>query len=73
MTKTKCRNIFKTVQKIKIMNYWTVIVVYNVDLGQYDSGFTHTDYSKKLSIVGVSITTTKAELINTIVHEAKHI
>ena len=60
-------------QTIDINGYWTVVVCYNADLGELNSGFTATDYSKRLSVVGIGLTTNKQELINTIVHEAKHV
>ena len=60
-------------QDFDIVGYWDVTVVYNVWLGQKDTGFTYTDFNKKRSIVGVSVSSSKGELINTIVHEAKHL
>ena len=60
-------------QDIDIDGYWHIIVVYNVFLGQDNAGFTHTDFSKRLSIVGIGMTTSKKQFINTISHEAKHI
>ena len=60
-------------QEIDIDGYWTLIICYNVFLGQDNAGFTHTDFSKKLSIVGIGRTTSKEQFINTIAHEAKHI
>ena len=60
-------------QDIDINGYWKIIVVYNAFLGNKDTGFTHTDFSKKRSIVGISDTTSKEQLMNTIVHEAKHV
>ena len=59
-------------QEIDIEGYWKIIVCYNVYLGQDNAGFTHTDFSKKLSIVGIGMTTSKKQFINTISHEAKH-
>jgi hypothetical protein len=41
-------------------------------LGQYNAGFTHTDYKKKLTIIGIGKVTSKEEFLNTIAHEAKH-
>ena len=38
-----------------------------------DTGFTYTDYYKRRSIVGISPTTSQEQLLNTIVHEAKHV
>lgn len=60
-------------QSIDINGYWTVYICYNADLNELNSGFTATDYSKKMSIVAIGITTSKEEFINTIVHEAKHV
>ena len=60
-------------QEIDIEGYWKLIICYNVFLGQDNAGFTHTDFSKKLSIVGIGRTTSKEQFINTIAHEAKHI
>ena len=60
-------------QEIDIEGYWKIIVCYNVYLGQDNAGFTHTDFSKKLSVVGIGMTTSKKQFINTISHEAKHI
>ena len=34
-------------QNIDIEGYWRVIVVYCAELGQLNSGFTHTDFDKK--------------------------
>lgn len=60
-------------QNINIENYWKVIVCYNVYLGQEDAGFTHTDFNKKLSIVGIGKASSKKQFLNTVVHEAKHV
>ena len=60
-------------QEIDIAGYWTVIIVYNIYLGEKNSGFTHTDFNKKLSIVGIGKSDSKEQFLNTIVHEAKHI
>ena len=60
-------------QDIDIEGYWRIIVVYNAELGQENGGFTHTDYGKKLSIVGIGKASSKSQFLNTIVHEAKHI
>lgn len=60
-------------QNIDVNGYWKVIVVYNVYLGEPNTGFTQTDFSKRQSIVGISNVTNKSQLINTIVHEAKHV
>lgn len=60
-------------QDIDLNGYWHIIVIYNAFLGQEDSGFTHTNYNKKLTIVGIGESTSKEEFINTIAHEAKHV
>lgn len=60
-------------QTIDIEGYWTIHVCYNANLGELNSGFTATDYSKKMSVVAIGLTTSKSEMINTIVHEAKHV
>ena len=60
-------------QSIDINGYWTVRICYNIDLGEQNSGFTATDFNKKLSVVGISIATSKDEFFNTIIHEAKHV
>ena len=60
-------------QEIDVNGYWKIIVVYNVFLGSEDTGFTQTDFSKRLSIVGISNVSSVEQLINTIVHEAKHV
>lgn len=46
---------------------------YNVNLGKLNSGFTHTKFNRRLSIVGIGTTDSKEEFINTIAHEAKHV
>jgi hypothetical protein len=60
-------------QDIDVNGYWKIIVVYNVELGQKDGGFTYTDFKKKQSIVGIGKSTSDAQFLNTITHEAKHI
>lgn len=60
-------------QDIDIDGYWKVIVVYNVELGGFNTGFTQTDFTKRRSIVGIGKATSKEQFFNTIVHEAKHI
>jgi hypothetical protein len=42
-------------------------------LGEVNSGFTVTDYSKRLSVVAIGLTDSKAQLVNTISHEVKHV
>ena len=60
-------------QSIDINGYWTVKICYGADLGELNSGFTATDYSKRLSVLVIGHTTSRAEFLNTIVHEAKHV
>lgn len=60
-------------QNISINGYWDLIVCYNVYLGQDNAGFTHTNFKKRLSIVGIGIADSKKQMLNTIVHEAKHV
>ena len=60
-------------QDIDVDGYWKVIVIYNVSLGQYNAGFTHTDFNKRLSIVAIGQTTSKQQFMNTIAHEVKHL
>lgn len=61
-------------QDFDIDGYWTVIVVYDAPMGnEEDVGFTYTDFTRKRSVVGISSTTSQAQLLNTIVHEAKHV
>lgn len=60
-------------QDIDVEGYWKIIVIYDAPLGRKDVGFTYTDPSKKISIVGIAATSSQGELLNTIVHEAKHV
>ena len=60
-------------QDIDVDGYWNIIVCYDVFLGEQNAGFTHTDYGKRLSIVGIGKATSKEQFMNTIVHEAKHV
>lgn len=60
-------------QDIDVNGYWKIVVVYNAPLGNKDVGFTYTDPSKRTSIVGIAKTSSQGELLNTIVHEAKHV
>lgn len=60
-------------QDISIDGYWDIIICYGVYLREKNSGFTHTDFRKKRSIVGIGLADSKRQLINTIVHEAKHV
>ena len=60
-------------QDIDINGYWKIIVVYDVELGQKDGGFTYTNFEKKQSIVGIGKSTSSAQFLNTVTHEAKHL
>ena len=60
-------------QDIDINGYWKIIVVYDVELGQKDGGFTYTNFKKKQSIVGIGKSTSSAQFLNTVTHEAKHL
>lgn len=60
-------------QDIDINGYWTIIILYNVYLGDEDTGFTHTDFNKRRSIVGISDFSSKEQFFNTLIHEAKHV
>lgn len=60
-------------QDIDINGYWKIIVVYNVYLGQKNTGFTYTNFDKRKSVVGISETTSQEQFLNTVVHEAKHV
>ena len=60
-------------QNIDVNGYWKITVAYNVWLGEMDTGFTYTDFDRKKSIVGISLTTSNEQFFNTLVHEAKHV
>lgn len=60
-------------QDIQIEDYWDIIVVYDVYLGEKNSGFTHTNFTKQLSIVAIGKADSRKQFLNTIVHEAKHV
>ena len=60
-------------QDIDVEGYWKIIVIYDAPLGNKDVGFTYTNPRKKTSIVGIATTSSQEELLNTIVHEAKHV
>lgn len=62
-----------TKQLFHIRKYWTVAVCYDADLGELNSGFTRTDFNKRLSIVCIGLCDSYAEFLNTVVHEAKHV
>lgn len=60
-------------QDIDVCGYWKVIVIYNVPLGFKDVAFTHTNFKKRRSIVGISRFTSCDEFYNSIVHELEHL
>ena len=60
-------------QDIDIDGYWKLIVAYDVYLGELNSGFTHTDFTKKQSVVVIGKADSRRQFVNTIVHEAKHV
>lgn len=60
-------------QLFHIKKYWAVAVCYDADLGEVDSGFTQTDFNKRLSIVCIGKSSSRDEFMNTAVHEAKHV
>jgi hypothetical protein len=60
-------------QNIDINGYWKVIILYNVYLGELDTGFTYTDYSKRRSIVAISTSSSSEQFFNTLIHELKHL
>lgn len=60
-------------QTIDVNGYWTVIILYNVYLGDNNQGFTYTDSTKRKSIVGVGFYTSQQQLLNTLIHELKHV
>lgn len=60
-------------QDIDVNGYWKIIILYDVWLGKYNTGFTHTDFTKRRSIVAISPTTSKEQFLNTVAHEIKHL
>lgn len=60
-------------QDININNYWYVIILFNIYLGELDTGFTHTDFVKKRSIVAISYSSSREQFFNTAIHELKHL
>ena len=48
-------------------------MAYGDYLGEQVEGFTHTDFSKRTSVVVIALKGSKANILNTIVHEAKHV
>ena len=67
------RDALMTKQLFHIRNHWTVAVCYDADLGEINSGFTRTDFNKRLSIVCIGHATDSSEFLNTVVHEIKHV
>lgn len=45
----------------------------NISANNLNTGFTYSDLNKHRTIIVISKTTSKSELINTIVHEANHL
>ena len=60
-------------QNIDINGYWKVKIIYNAYLGYYNTGFTHTDYKNKVSVVGISLSTSCEEFMDTLIHEIRHL
>lgn len=60
-------------QVVDVDGYWTVVVGYNVYLGDLDSGFTNTIFSRKVSFVGIGEASSAKQFMNTIAHEIKHV
>lgn len=60
-------------QDIDINGYWKVVVLYDIWLGKLDTGFTHTNFNKKLSIVAISSASSQQQFLNTTIHELKHL
>ena len=60
-------------QSFSIAGYWDVIVLYFIDMNEYDAGFTKTYFNERRSIIGISYPTSQEQLFNTLVHEAKHL
>lgn len=60
-------------QSFSIAGYWDVMVLYGIDMNEYDAGFTKTYFDRKFSIIGISPYTNQEQFFNTLVHEAKHL
>lgn len=60
-------------QHIDIEGYWGITVYYNIPLKDGVKGFTYTEAEKRRSIVCIGELETRADFLNTIVHEAKHV
>lgn len=60
-------------QTIDVAGYWTVRVLYGVNLEFGVEGFTKTNFDKKLSVVGIGKSMTVDNFFNTLSHEAKHV
>lgn len=61
------------IQKIDVEGYWEITIIYNAYLGYYNTGFTQSDYKKKISIVGISLSTSCNQFMNTAIHELRHV
>lgn len=47
--------------------------IYNKISNEYDSGFTYSNPDYRASVVGINKTTSRAELIDSIIHEVDHV
>jgi len=61
------------IQNIDVEGYWKIKIIYNAYLGYYNTGFTQSDYKKKMSIVGISLSTSCEQFMNTTIHELRHV
>ena len=61
------------IQNIDVEGYWKIKIIYNAYLGYYNTGFTQSNYKKKVSIVGISLSTSCEQFINTMIHELRHV
>lgn len=60
-------------QIINIEKYWTIYIIYNINLWDKDTGFTRTNMRNRTSVVVIGKADSKEEFLNTIIHEAKHV
>lgn len=60
-------------QDFSIEGYWDVTVIYNVELGERNSGFTHTNLTERYSIVAIGKADSIEQFFNTAIHEIKHL
>lgn len=60
-------------QTINIDGYWTVKVLYGIELDDNIEGFTKTDMHKRYTVVGLGKTYSLDNFFNTMIHEAKHV